>query len=147
MKVIWAILCQSAVVDQDSNQISLFNIIDELTFSGAPPVATGEPEPDPILVPMDMELVVVWARSDPETPESVRGRTRLVGLDRSEILTEEREIGLDEAIHVRWFHDLTDIPYLGEGEYLLKVDAKTPGSDWQEMFELPLWVSIQTEDP
>ena len=37
-------------------------------------------------------------------------------------------------------------PVLQEGQYLFKVEAKTEGLDWQEMFELPLWVKVQTDD-
>ncbi|MCX6718892.1 MAG: hypothetical protein NTZ38_00750 [Candidatus Taylorbacteria bacterium] len=41
IKVVWALLCRNASVDQASNMVSLFNILDELTLSKTPPTNNG----------------------------------------------------------------------------------------------------------
>ena len=37
MKVLWALLCKNVITDQDTNNISLIEVVDELTIPAPPP--------------------------------------------------------------------------------------------------------------
>ena len=43
---------------------------------------------------------------------------------------------------------LTELPLLptSEGQYVFKVELKELDGDWEEAFELPLWINIQSDN-
>jgi hypothetical protein len=55
---IWSQLCQSSSVDQDTNSVSLFHLIEEIAVGRAadapPPGAEG------VVIPISCELVTLW---------------------------------------------------------------------------------------
>jgi len=57
---VWTVLCARSVIDIESQNVSIQNVIEQLTIS-------NDPEPDGrIAIPM--ELVSFWARREPDTP-------------------------------------------------------------------------------
>jgi hypothetical protein len=72
MKVIWAVLCQNAVIDKYTNNISLFNIIEEIMVSAdVPQEESGEDFG--VGIPVNMELVTLWTRSNQDVRERGHG--------------------------------------------------------------------------
>ena len=71
MKVIWAVLCQSAVIDKDTNNVSLLNVIEEVKVPAKPPAELTATDLN-LISPATFELVTLWTRSDPGAEE--RGR-------------------------------------------------------------------------
>jgi hypothetical protein len=57
LQCIWGILCSLSSIDQDKNNISIFNVIDEITV--APQYFKEGVAP---LTPFNYELVTVWRR-------------------------------------------------------------------------------------
>ena len=41
MKVIWAVLCENSVIDRDTNNVSLLNVLEQMQLVAEPPVVTG----------------------------------------------------------------------------------------------------------
>ena len=146
MKVVWAILCESAITDRDTNRVSLFNVMDDIILQVPPPTLAKESDRQPTLVPMKFELVALWARSNPNEPENAQGQHRIIGPNNEELESEEFEIDLTQFLQLRIRHHFLSLPYWSEGLYSMKIDAKTPGTDWQEMFEWLLSVEVQTDE-
>ena len=67
MKHRFAILCERISVDKESNNLSLFNIIDEITveYTGTKPTAK-----DKQVIPQPFTLTILTERSDRKTPET-----------------------------------------------------------------------------
>ena len=147
MKVIWALLCEKTIVDQESNNLSLIEVIDELIVPAPLPqgVHGSGAEGSSIL---DLRLVVLWERSDPLRPEKGQARIRIIAPNASESSVAEHEVDLMESPRMRAIGHLlgSPMPFTQEGQYFVKIEAKTADSDWQELFELPLQVSVQTDD-
>lgn len=143
MKVIWSVLCESTVTDRDTNQVSLFNVVDNLAIPVPPANELDDPNG---LVPTGSSLVTLWARSNPEIPEVVTGRVVFLGPDNEALFTFEHPVELTEAPTGRGIFVMPGLPLGLQGIYRFKIAAKSPDSDWQELFELPLRVVIQTED-
>ncbi len=158
MKVIWTILCERTIVEQDTNQISFFNVIGEVTIPVQPPDESELPYGglSPRVVDESelaygglsprVVLVVLWERYNPDLPEIGIGRVRLVGPDNDVLLHFRHEVDLQETSGARAIIKMPGLPVRSQGRHLFKIEAKSPDSDWQEMFELPLNVVIQTED-
>ena len=67
IKHIWTVLCGASSVDKDSNQISLINVIEELTLSSIPQVSKKEINVNnkgTFGIPVQFEIVVFLQRMD-----------------------------------------------------------------------------------
>ena len=147
MKVLWAILCEGAITDRESNNVSLFNIIEELGVPAQAPEGLGDLGLPPGVFPGTFTLVILCTRANLDTPEMAHGRIRLVAPDNTELLSLDFEMDLFEFLSGRLIINMPGLPISSEGQYLFKIAGKSQDSDWEEMFELPLTVSIQTQDP
>jgi hypothetical protein len=56
---VWTILCSRAVIDRDTNNMSLLEVIEQLTLGDASPPVEGEG-----LAPIQLELVTLWTRRE-----------------------------------------------------------------------------------
>lgn len=95
----------------------------------------------------NMELVVLWVRSDLDVPERGYGRIRVIAPDEREAPTHENEVDLTQYLRLRTRIRLTSLPMRGSGVYRLKIEGRAPSSsEWTEEFELPLRVVFQSQD-
>lgn len=152
MKVIWAVLCQSSAVDGESNNLSLFNIIEEVTIT-APPPQEGREIGQLGALPMVSELVILWSRSDQSVGEHGLGRLRIMlpeGKEPDDPTYKPQVTPFDVNMtqHLRLRHRLRfmGLPIVGEGIYLFVIDGKSQDGDWEKMFEVPLRVVIQNPE-
>lgn len=147
MKVIWAVLCQSSAVDRDTNVVSLFNVVEEITFPAPPPEPTPSQQlPAGLNLAPIFQLVVLWTRSDQKIPEQGRGRLRLLRPNNAEALGQEFEVNLTQHLRLRLRIPLAGLPTDGEGIHQFVVEGMTGTSAWTSMFELPLSVVFQRQD-
>jgi len=70
---VWTAVCSRAVIDRESNNVSLQNIIDQISIR-------GEPIPDSV-VAVQVEVVTSWVRADFDVPS--QATTRLTFLSPS----------------------------------------------------------------
>lgn len=142
MKVIWAILCQGSVLDRDTNNISLFNVIEELQLVATPPVPQTAGASAPIVAPFSMDLVVLFTRSQEEVPEQGRGRFHTVGPSGQQSVPQEIEVDLTKALRNRTTLKLHSFTIIGEGVYRFIIEERKALSEFVTLFELPLRVSF-----
>ena len=153
MKVIWAILCQSAVIDKDSNNVSLLNIIEEITIPAEPPLIEQPAGEDisQLIGPGLFDFVILWSRSDPEVAEHGLGRIRLLLPNNEPLFTStEFEVDLTRYLRSRLRSKFPGFPTRrGEiirGIYDFVVESRSEGDEWEERFVLPLRVALQTAE-
>ncbi len=147
MKVIWAVLCEKSLTDSETNNVSLINVIEEVTVPAQPPIKLSDLGLPEGIVPTVLELVVLWVRSNLDEPEHGQGRVQIAIPNSYDASTQQFEVDLTHFLRLRSRIKLTGIPAGGEGIYLFKIAGKTASSDWTEMFELPLRLAFQTQDP
>ena len=147
MRAIWAILCQNTIIDQRSNNVSLIEVIDELAAPAPPPDLMTETIEEPSIL-FDANLVVLWARSDLDIPEKAQARSRIIAPNGGEARSGEVEIDLTDIMRARAIGRITTFPpFTQVGEYTIKIETKSNDAEWQQVFELPLWVNVQTDAP
>ena len=147
LRAVWAILCENTIIDQRSNNVSLIEVIDELTIPAPAPEPMTETKGEPRKF-FDADLVVLWARSKLDLPEKAQMRSKIVAPNGGEARSGESEVDLTENIRLRSIGRIAGLPpFTQAGEYRIKIEAKESDSEWQEVFELPLWVSVQTDTP
>lgn len=142
MKVIWAIVCEGSSTDVDNNNVSLFNIYEELHLLEPP---TEEDDPDRLLMlPVRFVYMASFTRSDVNHRETHEARLAIVLPDGREATADPRfTVDLESAPRSRIKIKIDTIPLAGEGEYLFQLQSLDDHGNWRSLFETPLWVYHQ----
>ncbi len=141
---VWSVLCAQAVVDKTTNNISLFNVIEQLQISVSQPLPEGTQS-----VPFPHNIVSTWQRADYEVPAETRARIRLKGPTREYEGQAPFEVNIqEEDIHRRrTVVSLTHIPLSGPGLYHFIIEQEDQSTDgWVQVAKLPLEVRLTSAE-
>lgn len=133
---VWTVVCSSAVIDRETNNISIHNVIERL-------IIHAEPAPDGRL-PMQLHVASLWARSDFERPARGMARATLItplGLRKNR---PEFAINLTEYLRARTIWKLESLPVPGSGRYIFRIDFKPEGGKrWKRVAAVPVEVIFE----
>jgi hypothetical protein len=140
MHHVWSVLCSHSLIDQETNNISLFGVLEQISATG-PPV-TGERQ----AVPINCELVTLWSRSIPDQSETGRFRLRC---ETPNTLLFESEGDIDLTNHrrrrLRAKIDLLPVPETAT-YYFRMCLWNAADNDWCEVAAIPLDVEINVQE-
>ena len=138
---VWTVVCSRAVIDQDSNNVSLQNVVEQLNISG---------EPGHVLIPMSLDIVTLWARAKVEAP--ARGRARVTFLSPSGAATDspfEYDIDLSKHRRYRSRGRIQPLHIKGAGRHTFRVELQEEDEvGWHQVASIPLEISFTSaEEP
>ena len=136
---VWSILAQSSSIDNDTNDLSIFNVLNNI-------VVYAEVGSE-INLPIKFEIISLWEKGDEEVTE--QGNTRLTFNypDGSKKLMFEEKLDLSKT----HFHR-TRVRFLGmvlskPGKHLILVELKQAESKrWKKVGKLPILVSFKAPE-
>ena len=137
MEHIWSVLCRLSIVDQKRNNVSLIEVMEQLSFVGETEV---ESEHTPALT-FPVELVTLWSRSDLKTPEASRARVLMLSPEGEFLNPEgvEYEVDLTEFQRFRAMGKFEALPYVGDGIYRFVVQSlDAEREQWRDVASIPL---------
>ena len=140
-KLVWAVLCHKSVIDKDSNQLSLFDTIEQLK------IEVSEPLPAKAAVPLVAQLATFWTRTDLEAPEKVPARIRFIAPSGKTLATSPFEVDVQSKPNHRVIMKMQGLPVVGSGRYWFVVELKVTGGRFKPQARLPLDVSIDLLAP
>ena len=137
---VWSVLCSRSVIDTESNNITLVEILEQITLQGLPPTQ-GDREG---VVPIHVELVTLWSRTRIDQPGQSRARTTFIRP--SGPLTEsvqEYPIDLREHRRLRQRTRLAGLTIREPGFHAFRVEyLDLARNEWSTVAEIPLEVAI-----
>lgn len=135
---VWSVLCSQSVTDQQTNNISLFNVIEQIEATLAKSIPQGVLPP----APLPLELVSLWERV--EADDQTVGTAVVDVLDASGNRIGGREMGIDVTAHRRCRTRLilTGIPITGSGRYTVQVAQRSDDEGQNLVAEIPLDVTL-----
>ena len=126
-----------------SNNISLFEVIEKI--SGVALVNEGAESIQ--LVPIQLELVSLWSRTDLDEPTRGEARMTLLAPDGTQISPPVLySVDLTEYARSRQITRVNGIPVRGAGKYTFQTEIRT-NEDWELVSRIPLEVAIQVQVP
>lgn len=150
-KPIWSILCQELSVDSNTNNISLFKILEEIKFElklEEMDKFKNDPKFDPtkpIVLPFSSNMVILWKNSSDN--QTLAFPVKILFKDpEGKILQEifnnfQFQNGKER---LRSVITINGIPLTNSGEYSYSVLTKTSsGSEFEEVDFIPLKISIE----
>ena len=133
---VWTVYCSNTVIDRETNNVSIFNIIEELAIKDAP-------KPDGV-IGLPTELVTLWVRSEPEEPAVGLSRMSFLSPSGESLISLEYEIDLKKSERLRYRIHLQQIPLRESGRHKFLIELKTnEDQDWQRVSSIPFIVKFQ----
>jgi len=137
MKHIWSALCTHAIVDSFTNQVSLIDILEEITIF-------DEPKPKGV-VPLNIDLMTFWVRDNLKIPEKGYYRVRFLDPSGSFLKSfDELEVNLTNHERSRNKISFQGFSAEEEGVYEFFID-KQDGDVWQEVSQIPVKIIFSPE--
>ncbi|MFH1315640.1 MAG: hypothetical protein ABIH67_04570 [Candidatus Uhrbacteria bacterium] len=141
MKHIWSIICQRSSIDFETNSLSLFDCVEEVS---AVVDKTKLAQNDKIIIPVEFQLVSFWAVKDSEKDNDLKIKGEFVDSKNKILNSFENSFNIKKGI--KRFRNRTNIkglPITEDGRYYLKVWQWTENKNKFEMVaELPLDVKL-----
>jgi hypothetical protein len=142
VKHVWSILCAKSSIDRTTNNISLFEVIEQLQIQ-APPERLREAG----FAAFPLEFISLWCREVADTP--ARGTGRVVILDPAGNELNSTTFDLDVTTHQRRrvISKLGGMPVRGNGQYLVRVQQQVDDETWTTVAEVPLDITVSERAP
>ncbi len=138
---IWTIPCRQVVNDRDSNNVSLIEVLEEITLPVVLP-----PQPQLGLVPAFFYVVTMWSRQDDEKPVEATGKLSIVSPSGEVVLEHEYPIDLREHKRLRSAAVLFGFPARQAGRYHLRTDYRLrSGEEWRPGGAYPVQVNMPAD--
>lgn len=132
---IWSVLCSRSVIDSETNNVSIQDVIEQITIN-AEPAENG-------FLPFPLELITLWGRKEFNEPS--KGSERVIfesPSGKSEIVSEA-VIDLTKVERHRHRVRFPGLPVSETGKYYFKVETKNGDNEWREVSAIPLKVVFQ----
>lgn len=137
IKHIWSVLCRSSAIDKDGNNLSLFDVFEQLTIL--------EPITQPGEAPIPFQLVTLWARADLATPVKTTSRVRVLlpgGDEASKPV--QLEVDLTAFRRLRQRVTFGSLPIRAAGVYEFIVEFREH-DEWREAARIPLELTVEPQ--
>lgn len=149
---IWTVLSHSVAIDKATNQLSVFEVVEEFNIHarGMVPPTDGSKVMSVRFGVPTFTITTLWTRTDPKTP--CRGISRVVFIDpanKESVLDDSSDIDLTEFMRTRQILKLVGLPFTISGRYRFEIRYKNdPDAEaWTIATALPLDVTLPQSDP
>jgi hypothetical protein len=143
MKHVWSVLCTKGVTDKQSNNVSLFELLEEIHLSTNVQV---EEQGDMSSFGTNMaNWISMFCRSDNDAPEKGNIKDEIRLPSGKTIGVRESEIDLLNHKRRRLFRTLPIPPHNKPGIYLFVTSVKDQKNNrWKKVSEIPLEVIVES---
>lgn len=134
---VWSVLSRSHSLDKETNQVSLFEVLETLRFKRP----TDEVGTARIVVPVQCVISSLLVREEASTPEAAEQRVQFRDPEGEvlEDLDAVVELDLESSMRTRTFVRLDGIPFTIPGEYLFEVSVRPAGAErWKRVARVPV---------
>ncbi len=139
---VWSVVCSRSTTDRETNNISLFEVLEQLNMLG--------PIPDPnahVALPVQYEVVSLWVRANAADAEESAGRIVLTAPDGIEIYSQEFPVNLTQHDRMRTQARSFGFPVHGAGRYLFKIEIRRAGNNWETVARIPIRLESIAQAP
>jgi hypothetical protein len=148
MKHIWSVLCTRALIDKQTNLLSMIDVCDVLNISD-PEIATLDPKAKEkvIIGNIRLNLATKWYRTEHNKPEKGLARTIIVAPDGERFMQPEAVVDLERSASSRAILVIDKLVFKGFGLYWLCVEQKKEGNKrWTTEAEVPLVLNYPEQE-
>ena len=132
----WTVFCSDYSVDNDSNNVSLYNVIEQIG------VAAPEDVEWPINVARNGKLISMVSRSVPDAPEQGFLRVEYLSPNDDVIFKSDSPVDLSDNVRFRHIVNLIGLPIAGVGWHHFQISVGPDEEHLEVVKRLPLDVRL-----
>lgn len=146
---IWSVLCSHSVLDQDSNNLSLFNLLERVTFFPPKNQLTDIKKQmglGKLMAPFNFEIVS-RIKKNTEKTIAVDIETIIVDPQKVEVGKFQKRVDLKKEIkNMRFRNKFGSIPFTKNGEYEFLIYMKEQNEkEFSQVASIPLEIELKFE--
>lgn len=134
---IWSVLCARSVIDSETNNVSIQDVVEQITIN-AEPIENG-------FLPFQLELITLWGRDESNKPTKGMERVTFISPSGKSEVVSEAEIDLSNVERHRHRVRFPGLPVSEAGKYYFRVEMKSK-NEWKQVSAIPLRIIFQTEN-
>jgi hypothetical protein len=140
---IWSVLCRQSVIDTDTNNITIQNVLEQLDIDAV--VKGSEVNlPTNINIPIDYELVSLWYKKDRSSEEPVDIKLSVINPRGTEVYCmDQHAIAPKGTGRLRTRAKITGMVVTDSGDYTFRLQFKNQKGDYVPVAEIPLEVNLR----
>jgi hypothetical protein len=137
---VWTVVCSNAVIDEESKNVSLHSVIEQLRIMSSP-IPNGR-------LPLRLDIVTLWALSDFDVPAQGEGRVTFLSPSGKAMIEPYRyPIDLRQHRRHRQRGHMEMLPVEESGRHTFRVDLRLENeTEWRTVAAVPLEVSFEPPD-
>jgi hypothetical protein len=133
---VWSILCSRSVIDAETNNVSIQDVVEQITIN-AEPTKNG-------FLPIPLELITLWGRKKIDEPSNGVERVTFITPSGISTIVSEAEINLTNVERFRHRVRFRGLPVSESGKHYFNVEIKNENADWQQVSSIPLKIVFQS---
>lgn len=134
---VWSVLCQSASIDAQTNNVSLFNALENI-------IVLGELSKEKPFI-LSCEIVSLWAREHEDKPASGQLRACFISPEGRNPQSIVLDIDLTKTPFHRTRLTIGALPVISTGWFEFVIDFRLAGEEnWRPAARLPFLLSTQS---
>lgn len=148
---LWSVLSASSSVDQQTNSLSIFNVVEEITITSIPQIAENrspkDGSPQKFSIPLNLTITSLWQRNDDvnEGDMSVDARIRFTDPKGEMVNQNPLPLSFKKGFkRLRAITMINAITFTTPGEYRFVIEAST-NKGFEEVCSIPLQIKIQAK--
>lgn len=131
MKHIWTVLCQNSIVDQETQNLSLINVLESIRFVMQADVVTA--------IPFQGTIVTFWVRNEIDKAERGKVRVNIISPDGKVFKGDGIEIDLTNFVRLRFIYQIRGMHYTENGIYNFVIQSLNEKTEkWKTVTSIPL---------
>jgi len=130
---VWSIICGRSSTDRETNNLSIFDVIEQINVLGPLPDASAHGA-----IPIQYEVLSLWSRSQPAEQEESTGRISLLSPTGTEVFTQSFPVSLQQHERIRTQMKSMGFPILGAGRYVFLIEILRANDHWDTVARLPV---------
>lgn len=122
---VWSILCSSSSIDQQTNNLSLYNLLEEITLVKKEINEKKKEAKGPYLpILISFQLITLWEKIEPGLVES-RAKIQLVDPEEKILIESEYDFKIEpHQEKTRYIANLNALPFTTDGMYQFRILLK-----------------------
>lgn len=141
IKHIWSVLCQKSSIDQQSNNVSLFDVFEALEVGINPVVNIKTADNPEFNIPVQYQVVTLWTITDAKNNEGEVHITLIYPDGKEKILVNSDLKFPAGKRRMRSINQIQGLPVNKSGDYHFIVELEQEGK-FQKVADLPLEVKL-----
>jgi hypothetical protein len=135
---VWTVACIHAVVDQESNLVSLLDVIEQINIP-------EKPSPNKA-IGLTLDLTSLWVREDPQAPEQGHAKITFITPSGNELKSLPMNIDLSEHERLRTRGRFVGLPAPENGRYTFRVELAIESTEeWNVVASIPIRIMFSEE--